>query len=97
MINAGIVGMGGWGRALVESVSGGSDAIRFIAGTTRTPSRAADYAAKAGLRLYESLDDLLADDDLDAVVLATPHSAHPGQILAAANAGKHHCCPKKVV
>ena len=94
MINAGIVGLGGWGRALVESVSGGSDAIRFIAGTTRTPSRAADYAGKAGLRLYESLDDLLADDDLDAVVLATPHSTHPGQILAAANAGKHVYCEK---
>ena len=94
MINAGIVGMGGWGRALVESVAGGSDAIRFIAGTTGTPSRAVDYAGKAGLRLYESLDDLLADDDLDAVVLATPHSTHLGQILAAACAGRHVYCEK---
>ena len=94
MINAGIVGMGGWGRALVESVSGGSDAIRFIAGTTGTPSRAVDYAAKAGLRLYESLNDLLADGELDAVVLATPHSTHLGQILAAAYAGKHVYCEK---
>lgn len=94
MINAGIVGLGGWGRALVESVSGGSDAIRFVAGTTRTPSRAVDYAGKAGLRLYESLDDLLANDDLDAVVLATPHSMHLSQILAAADAGKHVYCEK---
>ena len=94
MINAGIVGMGYWGRTLVESVSGGSDMIRFIAGTTGTPARAADYAAKAGLRLHESLDDLLADDDLDAVVLATPHTLHFRQILAAANAGKHVYCEK---
>ena len=64
--------MGRWGRTLVASVSGGSDVIRFIAGTTRTPSKAADYAEKSGLRLYESLGDLLADDDLDAVVLASP-------------------------
>ena len=94
MINAGIVGMGYWGRTLVESVSGGSDMIRFIAGTTGTPTRAADYAGKAGLRLHESLDDLLADDDLDAVVLATPHTMHFRQILAAANAGKHVYCEK---
>ena len=89
MINAGIVGMGGWGRTLVESVSDGSDMIRFIAGTTGTPSRAVDYAEKAGLRLHESLDDLLADDEIDAVVLASPHTIHFRQILAAANAGKH--------
>ena len=94
MIKAGIVGMGGWGRTLVESVSGGSDVIRFIAGATRTPSKVQDYAAETGLRLYESLDDLLAHDDLDAVVLASPHTAHFHQILAAANAGKHVYCEK---
>ena len=94
MINAGIVGMGRWGRTLVESVSGGSDTIRFIAGTTKTPSRAVDFARKYGLRLYESLDDLFADDDLDAVVLASPHSLHFRQILAAAKAGKHVYCEK---
>ena len=94
MINAGIVGMGRWGRTLVESVSTGSDAIRFIAGATGTPSKVADYARRAGLRLHESLDNLLADDDLDAVVLATPHTLHFRQILAAANAGKHVYCEK---
>lgn len=94
MINAGIVGMGQWGRTLVESVSGGSDVIRFIAGTTRTASRATDYARKADLRLYESLSDLLGNDELDAVVLASPHSMHFRQILAAANAGKHVYCEK---
>lgn len=94
MINAGIVGMGGWGQTLVDSVSAGSDAIRFIAGATRTPSKVADYAGRAGLRLHESLDDLLADDDLDAVVLATPHTLHYRHILAAANAGKHVYCEK---
>ena len=94
MINAAIVGMGLWGRTLVESVSRDSDTIRFIAGTTRTPSKVVDYAAKAGLRLHESLDGLLADDDVDAAVLASPHTAHFRQILAAANAGKHVYCEK---
>ena len=82
------------GQTLVESVAGGSDVIRFIAGTTRMPSKVADYAEKVGLRLYESLDRLLEDDDLDAVVLASPHTMHFRQILAAAEAGKHVYCEK---
>ena len=37
MINAAIVGLGWWGRTLVESAQG-SDFIRFVAGATRTVS-----------------------------------------------------------
>ena len=36
MIDAAIVGLGWWGRTLVESVQGSSDHIRFVAGATRT-------------------------------------------------------------
>jgi len=38
MINAAIIGLGWWGQMLVEAVSGVSDDIRFVAGTTRTLS-----------------------------------------------------------
>ena len=94
MINAGIVGLGRWGRILVDSVSGGSDAIRFTAGMTRTPSRAVDYAAQHGLRLHATLDELLKSEDIDAVVLATPHTVHFEQIVRAAHDGKHVYCEK---
>jgi hypothetical protein len=33
MINAAIIGLGWWGQTLVESVSGVSNDIRFVAGT----------------------------------------------------------------
>jgi hypothetical protein len=36
MINAAIVGLGWWGKTLVESVQGTSDSIQFIAGATGT-------------------------------------------------------------
>ena len=94
MIDAAIVGLGGWGQILVESIAHGSDALRFVAATTRTPSRVEGFAVRHGLRLYATLDDLLAVDEIDAVVLATPHTMHFEQIMAAARAGKHVFCEK---
>jgi predicted dehydrogenase len=89
MLRAAIVGIGTWGRNLVTSVQGKSDAIRFVAGATRTPEKAAEFCAQHGIRLVASYDELLKDKEVDAVVLATPHSQHCAQIVAAARAGKH--------
>lgn len=89
MINAAIIGLGTWGRNLVNSVQGGSDAIRFVAGATRTAAKAAAYAREKGFPLHDSYEKALADPNVDAVVLATPHTRHAEQIVAAARAGKH--------
>src|SRR6185437_3776776 len=89
MIRAAIVGIGTWGRNLVTSVQRKSDAIRFVAGATRTPAKAADFCEQYGIRLVPAYEHLLADPDVDAVALATPHSLHGEQIIAAARAGKH--------
>ena len=88
MIRAAIVGLGTWGQNLVESVQG-SEAIRFVAGATRTPSKAAPFAQKHGIAMADGYAQLLADPGVDAVVLATPHLQHCEQILLAAKAGKH--------
>lgn len=89
MIKAAIVGMGTWGRHLVTSVQGRSDVIRFVAGTTRSPAAAGEFARTHGIALAGRYRDVLADPAVDAVVLATPHSLHCEQVVAAANAGKH--------
>lgn len=89
MISAAIIGLGRWGQNLVNSVQGKSDVIRFVAGATRTLSKAEAYAREKGLRLYDSYENVLADPKVDAVVLATPHTQHAAQIVAAAKAGKH--------
>lgn len=94
-MNAAIVGLGWWGKTLVESVQGTSEQIRFVAGTSR--SKSADHQAFArgqGLRLADTFEALIADKDVDAVVLATPHSLHASQVIAAAGAGKHVFCEK---
>ncbi|HEY7693344.1 MAG TPA: Gfo/Idh/MocA family oxidoreductase [Gaiellaceae bacterium] len=95
MLRAAIVGLGWWGKTLVESVQGTSDEVRFVAGATRTASpESTAFADEHGLRLEESFDALLADPDVDAVVLATPHSLHTPQTVAATEAGKHVFCEK---
>ncbi|MGZ4357201.1 MAG: Gfo/Idh/MocA family protein [Gaiellaceae bacterium] len=94
MTRAAIVGLGWWGKTLVESAAG-SEAIRFVAGTSRTLSpETQSFADEHDLRLAESYEVLLADPEVDAVVLATPHSMHTRQVVAAAVAGKHVFCEK---
>lgn len=95
MINAAIVGLGWWGKTLVEAVQQDSDQIRFIAGTTRTKTpEVAAFAAVQKFELAENYDALLANPKVDAVVLATPHSMHAQQMIAAAAAKKHIFCEK---
>jgi predicted dehydrogenase len=94
MIKAAIVGLGWWGKTLVESAEN-SDAIRFVAGATRTVTPELEaFAKQKGLRLAPNYEALLADPEIDAVVLATPHSIHSAQVIAAAAAKKHVFCEK---
>ena len=89
MIRAAIVGIGRWGRTLVGAVQGKSDRVRFTAGHNRTRAHAEAFCAEHGIALKDSLDSILADPAIDAVVFATPHSEHGGQVERAAAAGKH--------
>ncbi len=93
MVRAAIVGLGRWGRRLVDAVqgagaAGSSERIRFVRGWNRTAEKACEFAAQHGFDLAEDFESLLRDPGIDAVVLATPHSQHVEQTLACAQAGK---------
>ena len=94
MIRCGVAGLGRWGRVLIDSVQGKSDRITVTAGVTGRKERAVDYCAEKGIDLRDDFADLLSDPDIDAVVLATPHTQHVDQIIAAAKAGKPVFCDK---
>ena len=95
MINAAIVGLGWWGKTLAEAVQQDSKEIRFVAGTTRTKSPEVQAFADAQrFELVDSYEALLANPKVDVVVLATPHSMHAQQVIAAAAAKKHVFCEK---
>ena len=88
MIDAAILGIGEWGRVLVRSVQGESEAIRFVAGATGRRERAEAFARETGIVLRDNLADLLSDDGIDAVVVTTPHSKHAEHVMQVAAAGK---------
>jgi predicted dehydrogenase len=88
-VRAAIVGLGRWGRSLVNAVQGKTDAIEFVAAHTRTRASAEDYCREKKIPLRDRFEDILSDPTIDAVVLATPHSQHAAQVLAAIAAGKH--------
>src|SRR6516162_7687714 len=94
MIDAAIVGLGRWGKTLVEAVQHKSEALRFTHAVSREPDKLRDYTGKHGLEAVGTLEAVLADPKIDAIVLATPHSLHCGQIIAAASAGKAVFCEK---
>ena len=74
---------------------------RVVAIGSRTKEGAERKAREVGLDpselgLYDSVDELVADPNVDAVSICTPHSRHAEDAIAAANAGKHCLIEKPV-
>jgi predicted dehydrogenase len=94
MIDAAIIGLGRWGKGIVQSVQGKSARLRFIRGVSKEPDDVRAFAATHGFALSAEFADAVADPRVQAIVLATPHSLHVDQIAVAAAAGKHVWCEK---
>lgn len=66
------------------------DGVEIVSIISRTAEQAAAVAAKYGAKHSSTeLDDALARDDVDAVILCTPTQMHAAQAIACMNAGKH--------
>jgi predicted dehydrogenase len=61
----------------------------------RSAGRAREFATRFEIpKAYGGYEDLLADPDIDAVYIATPHPMHAEWAIRAAEAGKHVLCEK---
>ena len=94
MINAAVIGLGRWGKNIVEAVQGKSKRLRFIRGVSKEPELVRDFAAAKGFELSTEFEEAVFDPRVQAVFLATPHSLHVSQISAVAAAGKPVWCEK---
>jgi predicted dehydrogenase len=94
MINAAMVGLGRWGQTVLGSIQGKSERLRIVHGVTKEPELARELAGKHGFRLSTDLKDAIADPQVQAILLATPHSLHVEQVCMVAGAGKPVWCEK---
>ncbi len=94
MINAAMVGLGRWGQTILNSIQGKSERLRIVHGVSKEPEPARELAARHGFRLSTDLADAIADPQVQAILLATPHSLHVEQIRMVAAAGKPVWCEK---
>jgi predicted dehydrogenase len=93
MIHCAIAGLGRWGRSLVGAASH-LDCLNITRAVETDIERARGFCADRKIDLTGSLDSVLNDPAIDAVLLATPHSLHRAQVIAAAAKGKQVFCEK---
>ena len=91
--NWGILGPGGIAKAFAEDLKK-LDGHSIAAVGSRTLSNAQGFANTFGGTAYGSYEELVADPQVDAIYVATPHPAHKENVILALNAGKPVLCEK---
>lgn len=93
-LNWGIIATGGIARAFAQGVAH-SETGRVVAVGSRSSASAERFAGEFGIpRAHGSYEALLADPEVQAVYVATPHPQHVEWTVKAAGAGKHVLCEK---
>ena len=87
-VRIGVVGLGYWGPNLARNFAGLRGCELAWACDGSPEARARIEAALPGVRTTAELDDLLADDSLDAIAIATPVPSHAPLALRVLAAGK---------
>jgi len=94
----------GWGIISTGRIAGSfarglavSETGKLVAVASRSAEKAEKFAAEFGAsRSYGSYETLLADPEVEAVYIATPHPQHVEWVIRAAEAGKHILCEKPI-
>lgn len=94
-VKVGIAGLGrsGW-NIHANTVKQLPEHFQVVAAMDFAPERRDEAHNTFGARTYDSFDALIADKEVELVVVATPNFAHKEHVIAALNAGKHAVCEK---
>lgn len=91
----GVIGCGVIANQMAQTLALEGRTIDGVA--NRSQDKAIAFAEKYGVgRVYDSIDDLIASPDIDAVYLTTPHNTHITYLRKALAAGKHVLCEKAI-
>jgi phthalate 4,5-cis-dihydrodiol dehydrogenase len=88
MFNVGVIGAGSYGAEHARAIAELED-VRLVASCRTNRAALDEFTAQYGGQGYTNYRDLLADRDVDIVVIATPHHVHTQVAEDTARAGKH--------
>lgn len=91
----GVIGCGVIANQMAEALAAEGRHINSVA--NRTHEKAVAFAERYGvLRVYDTIDELIAAPGIDALYLTTPHNTHITYLRKALAAGKHVLCEKSI-
>ena len=94
-LGVGVLGVGEMGKRHAENLRRLVPEARLIAIADVSEARAREVAAEYEIeRSYGSLDAMLENKEIEAVVIATPDKFHAQAVIRAAGAGKDILCEK---
>lgn len=95
-LGVGIIGLGMAVKPHALALRDLAGEVDLIGGYSPTPARRAEFTRTYGLPAVDSLDRLLGDPHVDAVLVLTPPRTHAELAVRAAQAGKHVLLEKPI-
>lgn len=93
--NWAILGCGSIANEMAQAMQNSGRSFYSVA--CRTKSKAEDFAEKYNIgKVYDNIDDMFCDENVDIVYIATPHNTHIEYLIKALNAKKHVLCEKAI-
>ena len=93
MIKAAVIGLGWWGKHLLNVLED-SEKIRIVCAVDTAAETGSAIAAEKRVSFTSDYEEALQSSDIDAVLITTPNTLHEEQSVRAAQAGKHVLCEK---
>jgi predicted dehydrogenase len=95
LIRWGIIGCGDVTEIKSGPAYKKTEGFQLLAVMRRDPEKVKDYAKRHGIKKhYTNAEDLIKDDEIDAIYIATPPDTHKYYAIKVAEAGKP-CCIEK--
>lgn len=95
-INFAVIGYGGMGSYHVHNIMPNENERIHVVGTYDISGERQEISSQHNHKIYASLEEVLADKMIEAVLIATPNDSHSDLAIQALKAGKHVVCEKPV-
>lgn len=95
-INFVVIGYGGMGSYHVHTIMPNESERIHVVGTFDISAERQKISSEQNHKIYNSLEEVLVDEAIEAVLIATPNDVHKDLAIRALQAGKHVVCEKPV-